>query len=126
MGALEELRAACRAVSVPPEPPEAYRPLPGPPRGQSASPRLCPFTFGPWIPAEGPEGAYEAAERAVMASGTLVAWWRRSRAPWLPLPGEPVGPPVPIHTLATPDGRPRLCSSDPQALLEELADRLNL
>ena len=117
MRLLAALRAAV-APAAPPAPPPA---IPGP----------CPFAFGPWEAASGPQAAPGEAQRPVYAAGALAAWQRRVLQPWVPLEGEPAGPapvgsPVALFQLVTPDGRQCLASLHPQALLEDLALRLGL
>ena len=112
MRLLAALRAAV-APAAPPAPPPA---IPGP----------CPFAFGPWEAASGPQAAPGEAQRPVYAAGALVAWQRRVLQHWVPLDGEPAGPPVALFQLVTPDGRQCLASLHPQALLEEFAFRLGL
>ena len=95
--------------------------------GPSGAPLApCPFAFGPWEAASGPQAAPGEAQRPVYAAGALVAWQRRVLQPWVPLQGEPAGEPVALFQLVTPDGRQCLASLHPQALLEDLAFRLGL
>ena len=117
MSLLATLRASLRPAETPAAPQEALPP--------------CPFTFGPWEAASGPQAAPGEAQRPVYAAGALAAWQRRVLQPWVPLEGEPAGPapvgsPVALFQLVTPDGRQCLASLHPQALLEELAFRLGL
>jgi hypothetical protein len=123
---LQQLRAAVAqegASTAPPVP----TPTPSPAAPAAAPLRPCPFTFGDWLPRTDPQAHPGEAQRAVLLSGAVVAWWRREWVPPLPIPSY--SPPLTLepyqrNALYLPDGSEVESSCCPQTALQRLAARL--